>query len=302
MAINNQYSQLGALPTYNAVAPASALSAIQPFSIKHNDGYYASGGVNAMTLGAAADSQRQAAAQRDADRNNAILSGYDQQISNSRMLADQGYQNFSDNYAGVTADAAATRDRNMTRINQYGDSMRSDLDIRNKQALAAASQSAIKRGLGNTTISDSLQRGQAFDNTRQKLSLEDQLLQNQISTDASLSQAYQNTLQNRATGLASQWNQNMANENGLTGNRLNYLAGIKQEAPTFSDISNIYQQDLQMQNSNQQAALNRAADNPTALTYDPYTGRPSNGSSNMVLGMPTRALSGATNFGFNFGR
>ena len=43
---------------------------------------------------------------------------------------------------------------------------------------------------------------------RQKMALEDQLLQNRISTDSALSKTYQDTLQSRAQGLASQWNQN----------------------------------------------------------------------------------------------
>lgn len=148
----------------------------------------------------------------------------------SYQIGQQGYERLNADYAPITADALATRDRNMARIDQYGNSQRSDLAIQNQQALAAARQSAIQRGLGNTTIQDSMVRGQNFDNTRQNLALEDQLLQNRISTDASLSQNYQDRLQSRAQGLANQWSQN-------TG---------------------LYQQGLEMANSNQQAALNRA--------------------------------------------
>lgn len=151
-------------------------------------------------------------------------------MANPLQMGQQGYERLNADYAPITADALATRDRNMGRIDQYGNSLRSDLDIKNQQALAAARQSAISRGLGNTTIQDSLVRGQNFDYGRQKMALEDQLLQNRISTDSALSKTYQDTLQSRAQGLASQWNQN-------TG---------------------IYQQGIEMQNANEQAALNRA--------------------------------------------
>jgi hypothetical protein len=231
------YSQLGTAPSYNAQ--------VSPVAAPVNDqAYWWGGGVTetANQIGAAAEAERQASLARNAERANVIQGGYDQQLANSRIMANQGYQNINDNYAGLTADAAATRDRNMARIDQYGNSARSDLAIKNQQMLAAASQSAIKRGLGNTTIQDSLVRGQNFDNTRQSLALEDQLLQNRISTDASLSGAYQNTLQNRAQSLASQWNKNMDTENGITGQRLQFLADIQDQGPSFNDVSNYYLQ------------------------------------------------------------
>ena len=150
--------------------------------------------------------------------------------TNPWQMGQQGYDRLNADYAPITADALATRDRNMARIDQYGNSMRSDLAIKNQQALAAARQSSIQRGLGNTTIQDSLVRGQNFDNNRQTMALEDQLLQNRISTDSNLSQNYQDRLQARAKDLAGSWNQN----------------------------ANLYQQGLAMANANEQAALGRA--------------------------------------------
>ena len=218
-------SPSGSLPSFNQAGP----TAMRDFG---------SPGVEA---------QRVLSAQQDADRFNAASAGYDQQILNSRSRGDQGYQQLSNNYDAVTADASATRDRNMARVDLYGNSMRDDLNRQNTQRLAASSQSAIMRGLGNTTIHDSLQRGTNFDNTRQLLSLEDQLLQNRISTDASLSAAYQNTLQNRATGLASQWNQNTTNENDLAGRRLSFLQqGVQSSGPSSMDVSNVYAQEKQL--------------------------------------------------------
>lgn len=213
-------------------------------------------GSNYAALAAAADAERAANMQRASERQNTVIGGYDQQIQDSRALGQQGYDKLDANYAAITADALATRDRNMQRVDEYGNSMRSDLAIKNQQALAAASQSAIKRGLGNTTIQDSLVRGQNFDNTRQTLSLEDQLLQNRISTDASLSANYQNALTTRAKDLASQWNANTANENQLATERLGYIGSI-QDDKGYLDIANMYSQGLQMQNANQQAEYDR---------------------------------------------
>ena len=156
---------------------------------------------------------------------------------------DQGYDRLKADYEQITADALATRERNMGRIEQYGNSARQDMQIANKYNLAKSAQTAIMRGLGNTTIQDSMIRGQTFDNNRQKLALEDQLLQNRISSDTSLSNMYQGVLQNRAQGLASQWNTN----------------------------TNLYTQQLQMQNANEQAALARQAQNPQAQ-WRPFTG------------------------------
>lgn len=276
---NTQFTQLGALPGY--ISPVQTSSFSVPTGVSgaapaysRNNPHGLIGGASVLgsyaSLAAQANQDRQASMQRAADRQNAVIAGYDQQIGNSRQLGDQGYNILAGNYDALSADAAATRDRNMARIDQYGNSMRSDLNIANQQALSKASQSAIQRGLGNTTIQDSMVRGQNFDNTRQRLSLEDQLLQNRISTDASLSDAYQSTLLNKATGLASQWNQNMSNENQLTSNRLGYIGGI-QDDKQFSDIANIYSQGLQMENANQQASYDRAAANP----QKPYSYIPS---------------------------
>lgn len=219
----------------------------------------AAGGANGYAaLAASTEKQRQAALGAAAARQTQVIGGYDSQIAKSAAMGQQVYDKLDADYAPITADALATRERNMARVEQYGNSMRSDLDIKNKQALAEARQSSIMRGLGNTTIQDSLVRGQNFDNTRQVLSLEDQLLQNRISTDSSLSAKYQDTMQSRAQGLATQGNNNISNDNQLAAGKLNYIGGIPTDN-TYLDVSNIYAQGLQMQNANEQAALNRAA-------------------------------------------
>lgn len=246
---NNPYQMFGQLPTlpqYRSSAPTSTMGQIPQ------------GGYNFNTLAQAADQERLAQQQRANDRQNAVIGGYDQQIQNSRAMGDQGYQRLASDYDLLTADARDTRTRNMERIDKFGNSMRSDLNIKAQQNMASASQDAIKRGLGNTTVANSLQRGAQFDNTRQQLALEDQLLTNRIATDTNLSAAYQGTLQNRATGLNQQFNQNLANENSLTSQRLGYIGGIQENTDGLGIVSNLYAQGLGMENDNTQKGLDRA--------------------------------------------
>lgn len=213
--------------------------------------------VDYQALAQAADRERLGIQQRDAQRQNAVIGGYDAQLANSRGAGQAAYNTLQGNYDAIAADALATRERNMGRIDAYGNSMRQDLAARNAQAIAAAKQSAVQRGLGNTTVYDSLVRGQNFDNTRQVMSLEDQLLQNRISTDSGLSSAYQNVLANRAGALNSQANQNISNDNQLAQNRLGYIGGIQENMDGFNTVANLYSQQLQMENANQQADIDR---------------------------------------------
>jgi hypothetical protein len=223
-----------------------------------------------------AENERRSLYARAADRQNAVIGGYNQQIADSRAASAQGYSQLEADYGALTADALATRQRNMDRINQYGNSMRQDLDIANQQRLAKARQSAIQRGLGNTTIQDSLVRGQNFDNTRQQLALEDQLLQNRIATDSQLSGAYQGALQTRAQGLNTQRNINVDRDNALAQSQLGYIGGIQDDMQGFQNVANLYTSLWQMQNANQQAEANRRAQNS-------MYGRP---KTNIVLGRP----------------
>lgn len=248
----------------NFTSPANTASQVAPYTAPAQESSIGSSIPSLLSLAQAAEAERKAMMQREADRQNAVISGYQQQMQNSQQLSNQAYQQLAADYAKVMADAEATRERNMGRIDSYGDSMRQDLDIQNAQRLAAARQSAIKRGLGNTTIQDSLVRGQNFDNTRQKLTLEDQLLQNRIATDSQLSGAYQTALQNRAQGLNAQSNQNISNQNQLASNRLNYIGSIQDNMDGFNSVANLYSQLYQMENANEQARLDREARNPNS--------------------------------------
>jgi len=266
MATNyNAYKQ----PAYGYRSPGQTSAVNQPMGYA---GTQASIPVSYNALAASADKERQAMAQRAAERQNAVIGGYETQMNTSRARGDQGYNTLATNYGAMAADAAATRDRNMARIDQYGNSMRQDLDIQNQQRMAAARQSAIQRGLGNTTIQDSLARGQAFDNTRQQLSLEDQLLQNRIATDSQLSGVYQGALQTRAEGLNNQWNLNTNTDNQLASDKLGYIGGIQEDMQGFQTVADLYTQLWQMQNANAEAQRDREERSPNRYR-SPGSGR-----------------------------
>jgi len=249
------YAQLGALPAYTPTAQTMPM--LQP-------------GADYTQLAMASQQAGQQSMDRTAARQAAVMAGYQQQIANSRSMGDLAYQRLRAGQQQVVADAAATRDRNMGRIDQYGQSMRADLDAQSRAALAAAQYSAIRRGLGNTTVYDSLARGQNFDNQRQRLALEDQLLQNRIGTDTQLSGAYQSALANRAAALNAQANQNLGMENQLTGQRLGYLGSLQDDYTAFDRTANLYGQQLQLQ----EAERNRIANNPMyAASLNPVTTR-----------------------------
>lgn len=216
--------------------------------------------VSYYSLAASAEVERIAQVKRATDRQNLAIGGYDRQIATSLERGEEGYQRLSNNYTPLIADANETRTRNLARVDQYGASMRDDLNRKNTQNLAKAGQSAIKRGLGNTTVYDSLQRGANFDNTRQQMALEDQLLQNRITTDSNLSKNYQDTLQNRAQRLANQWNQNTQNDNALATGRLNYIGGIKEDMDGINTVANLYSQGFQVDHASALAEAKNLTD------------------------------------------
>ena len=156
--------------------------------------------------------ERQAGIQRNQERRDAVLAGYDQRVANNRLASD----------------------RNVQDVSQFGDSYRQDLASQYQQNLAKTRQSAMKRGIGNTTVQDTLNRGVTSDYDQGRLRLEDSLLQNRLGVSA----------------------QNNAYENALTGDRLQFLTNIEDQYPSVSDVSNLY---LQAATENQSAAQTKKA-------------------------------------------
>lgn len=151
----------------------------------------------------AAMQERQAALQRNQQRANAILGGFDQQIAQSRAFSDT-----------------------------FGDAQRAQLARDRDQQLAAADQSAVQRGLGNTTIRDALSRG-VYGN-------------------------YNQSRTNMESDLAAQ---NMQRDQALQTARLGFLSSINDPAMQFSDVANYAAQPSAIRSANTATAAAQAQAN-----------------------------------------
>lgn len=150
----------------------------------------------------AAIQERQAAQQRNQVLGQAVLQGYDQQIANNRAFADT-----------------------------YGDAQRAQLARDRDQQLAASDQSAVQRGLGNTTVRDNLKRG-----------------------------VYSNYNQSRTNLESDLAAQNLGRENALAQARLGYLQSIQDTPMSFGDVASYSAQPGQIAAANaQMSAAQQAA-------------------------------------------
>lgn len=156
--------------------------------------YTSRSALNAYALAERAKQEAAAGKLENRERGNTILAGYDQSIANNRAISDQ-----------IMAMNAG-----------YGQSMQQQLQNDYAARLGASNQSAIRRGLGNTTIRDSLNRGvtSAYDLARMQLG--DQLTQRNI-------------------GLATDA---LGRENQGTAQRLGFLGSIQNDYPTSADYGN----------------------------------------------------------------
>ena len=149
-------------------------------------------------------------------RGQSILAGYDQRLGNSRAVADQNQQ----------------------MVDQFGGSQRQFINDQNARNLSAATTSANRRGLGNTTIRDAQVRGADADFYRANLALNDSLLGNRLNVS----------------------NQNIGRENELTDQRLQYLTNIDDQYPTLGDAQNYaLQASVSRQSDKDRAAAKKAA-------------------------------------------
>ena len=146
--------------------------------------------------------QQNAANEANQKRYRQIVRGYDQLASDSQLLNRQqatdalgSYsQNVGDTLAayneasrGINRQYQDRLDRNMGYVRSYGDSERAAIDRRQQQASAAANANAMNRGLGNTTISEALQRGVRADAGVEYQNLGDRLARLRYDVDSRLS-------------------------------------------------------------------------------------------------------------------
>jgi len=187
--------------------------------------------------------ERQAGINRNAAREQTILQGYEQRIGNNRSLYDTTSAAEDASMNAVSDAALDTRTRGLNRIDQLmGENGYEALKLERDRvaANAKAKQSAIKRGLANTTITNSLERGVDADYQLNRLALRDRQLQNALQTDSALSAQYQNALAATAGAQRSRNSEFINREGTLTGDRLGFLSSIQDEYPTLTDVYELY--------------------------------------------------------------
>jgi hypothetical protein len=115
---------------------------------------------------------------------NPLLMDYYNQLQNQYMQAKQAnetrYGDINTGYSERYADAMGT-------LGQFSDQDKADVNKRFDQNLAKSDQSAISRGLYNTTVTDSLRRGVEDDRGAELRRVNDAKLQRQLGYQTGLS-------------------------------------------------------------------------------------------------------------------
>jgi hypothetical protein len=206
------YSQptAGALPWNGGGSGAGAFSATTP------------GGVAAAYQGA----YNNALAMNQSNYNN-ILSGYQNLLSRNstaQQAIQAGYSNLYNNVIG--------------QVQGIGQAQAQQIDRQYQADLATGSQQLVDRGLGNTTIQESVNRGAAADRNLAQLQLQD--------TVASRTAGYMSSL-----GLAGlqQQQQGVNTSNDLALSQLGFQNSVQANYPNGGVYGNL------AQNLAQQAAL-----------------------------------------------
>lgn len=119
-----------------------------------------------------------------------LAAGYQTALDAANAANDARYQTAVQETLGL-------RDRTMEGINSLGDTQRRDIDDNLARANANTTQSAINRGLYNTTILDSLQQGNQRTADRANQSLEESLNRQRIDADLATTQNYTGLLERK---------------------------------------------------------------------------------------------------------
>lgn len=168
-------------------------------------------GQNAHLLSLYVDQYNNAVGQQTANYNN-ILNAYGLTLGNTQSAAAriaQGYSGLNSTVQGQLAGAEA--------------SQRQDIADAYSRQQGSTIGSAVSRGLGNTTVLDSMQRGNLADKQRADIALTGQM--------ANLRAGY--TGQFGSQGLAAQ-SQQMGIQGALGGQLLGTLGGYRQPLPEWA--------------------------------------------------------------------
>ena len=178
----------------------------------------------------------QAALQQNQAMYNNILGGYQQLMGNQQAAQQpiiQGYANLKTEVLGDIKGIDASEKQAI--MDAYA------------QQSGGAQQSLINRGLGNATISDSVQRGLGLDQQKAQIALQNQMAQLTAGYASNLGQA----------GLNYQNQANMQNT-ALGQSQLNFMNSVQAGYPDPNAYNALFGQAGQMNQAQQSLALQRA--------------------------------------------
>jgi hypothetical protein len=138
----------------------------------------------------------QAARSANESRYNQILSGYDNRLVEFNNQAQVIHQGYTDRYY-----------RGMNHITGVGRAQYQDLNDSYSRQSAKVQGGSIARGLGLSTVANSMQRGVIYDKEKAKIQLADTLAREYLDTDAKLSGdvlGYADSRLRGQTGLAKE--------------------------------------------------------------------------------------------------
>ena len=107
-------------------------------------------------------------------------------IREQQAATDQANRKNELRYENIKGRYQDRYDRNLASLEGYGDSMRTDIARQGDRNRASYDQDLIDRGLGNTTVRTSAQRGANEDELRANVELEDSITRNKINLDSQL--------------------------------------------------------------------------------------------------------------------
>lgn len=106
-----------------------------------------------------------------------LISEFTKQSDAARASGEQRFQDLLNSFAGINEQVQGTLANATAQAEKFGQTARQDLAAQTAQARAQASQNAVSRGLGNSTVAANLQRGISQDQLRALTGINEQVAQ-----------------------------------------------------------------------------------------------------------------------------
>lgn len=193
--------------------------------------------------------------------------GYGQQYQNYLNMAQQTYSNVLSGYQNLLQQQQQQSQGIQQGYGQLAQGVQDQLQgaeagqqqqLQNlyQHQLGQNTQSAIDRGLGNTTVLDSMQRGATNDQALAQSQLAGQFAQQRAGYQSQLGQA--------GLGYAGQA---LGQQVGIYGQQLGWMDSFRQQQPDPLGYASLAQQKQQFQQSNQVAAVpySRPSGSPSGM-------------------------------------